>query len=168
MKTFRTDGPTEFRANKASPQGTIYPQEVVADMVQVAQGAVEARQMLVFPESDEDLEDLTKTLGVVTRLDLVFGWLEIDVEPISMSQRIPGGAVNILDSPEAEGLFSVYPGTRIVRSNNTGALVIHEAIIEGFSLYAIPSRPLSHLVRGDALWGSVLGLPPGFGPIKNA
>jgi hypothetical protein len=126
MGIFRTD----FRANVRSPRGAIYPEEVVADMVENAQDAIKAKQLLVAEHGDDPQLGVSRVLGVVKSLKLVFGWLEADVEAVRLQ------AANMLSVPGAEDLFILVPVVTVKRSTKTGTLVVHEAKIEHFTIKA--------------------------------
>jgi hypothetical protein len=125
----RTTFRTALRANVRSPRGAIYPEEVMIAMVEEAQGKVRSKQMLVVTSSDYPQLNLNQTLGVVDRLELGFGWLEMDVLPVNL-----GNSQSLLAVQDAEKLFSVDPVIKHIRVGLEGLLVVHEARIEHFVL----------------------------------
>ncbi len=130
-KRFRIE---HVRANIPTSQGTIYPEEVMQLIVDEANKRAEEGIMLAYvytPNVGDTKLDIRDALGLVTGVDLVYGWIEIEVEPISIE-----GKFNPLNDDQFGCL--IIPCLKVSRSSNKNQLIVHEASITHFTIDMFP------------------------------
>lgn len=131
-KHFRIE---QLRANVPSPAGVIYPEEVMQEIVRQASKRADEKTLLIYSDVGTDSHsDLRNILGVVSKIELIFGWIEIDFDTIGAT----GERTNVLEGIESD-MLQIVPHMQVVRSNKKGSLVVHEAAIQYFVVGILPS-----------------------------
>lgn len=129
-KRFRIE---HVRANIPTSQGTIYPEEVMQRAVDEANKRAEEGILLAYVHVPGDTSArMQDALGLVTSVALVYGWIEIEIEPISIE-----GKFNPLNDDQFGCV--IIPCLKVSRSSNKNQLIVHEASITHFTIDMVPS-----------------------------
>lgn len=128
-KLFRIE---HVRANIPTSQGTIYPEEVMQRTVDEANKRAEEGIMLAYVHTGDTTANMQDTLGLVTDVTLVYGWIEIGITPIKIE-----GKFNPLEDDQFE--CTIIPCLKVSRSSNKDRLIVHEASITHFTVDMLPS-----------------------------
>ena len=98
-KRFRIE---HVRANIPTSQGTIYPEEVMQRAVDEANKRAEEGILLAYVHVPGDTSArMQDALGLVTCVALVYGWIEIEIKPISIE-----GKFNPLNDDQFDRIFA--------------------------------------------------------------